>query len=69
MGDARNNKNPTGEEYVKNIARKAKKAYWLNTENFNEWGKADSLAFEYAKYFKMYEVLSAADLVNFINIM
>ena len=69
MGDARNNKNPTGEEYIKNISRKAKKAYWLNTEEFNKWGKADSLAFEYAKYFKMYEILNAADLVNFINIM
>lgn len=67
MGDARNNNNESGEEFVKNIARKAKKAYWLNTEPFEEWGNSDSLAYKYAKYFKMFEVLNTAQLINFID--
>lgn len=69
MGDARNNANDPGIEYVKNIARKAKKAYWLNTEEFSKWGVKDSLAFEYSKFFKMYEVLNASDLIGFINLI
>lgn len=69
MGDARNNANDPGLEYVKNIARRAKKAYWLNTEPFDKWGYKDSLAFEYAKFFKMYEVLNASDLIGFINLI
>lgn len=67
MGDARNNNNSTGVSYVKNIARKAKKAYWLNTENFDRWGDGDSIAYKYAKYFKMYETINTNQLLNFIE--
>lgn len=69
MGDARNNKNSSGEEYIKNISRKSKKAYWLNTEPFYDWGNSDSEAYIYAKYFKMFEVLNTAQLINFIDKM
>lgn len=67
MGDCRNNKNKPGLEYLKNISRKAKSCYWLNTEKFKKWGQGDSLALEYAKYAKMYEVLNTNDLIYFIN--
>lgn len=67
MGDARNNDNNSGIEYVKNITRKAKMSYWLNTEDYNKWGYADSIAFEYAKYFKMFEIRNSANLINFIQ--
>ena len=69
MGDARNNKNDKGIEYVKNIARRSKSFYWLNTEIYNKWGKADSLAFDYMKFGRMFETLNVADLLYFINTM
>lgn len=67
MGDARNNQNNKGLDYLKNISRKVKSCYWLNTEEFEKWGKADSLAFDYLKYTKMYEVLNTVELIHFIN--
>ncbi|MCD7894164.1 MAG: VWA domain-containing protein [Erysipelotrichaceae bacterium] len=67
IGDARNNHNPTGEEIMKNIARRVKKAYWLNTESYNKWNTADSLASLYGKYFNMHEMLNAKDLIQFIQ--
>ena len=50
IGDARNNKNASGEDYVKAIARKAKKAFWLNTEEVDKWNHGDSIMGVYAKY-------------------
>ncbi|MCD7951056.1 MAG: VWA domain-containing protein [Erysipelotrichaceae bacterium] len=67
MGDGRNNRNPTGENIVKNIARRVKKAYWLNTESKYKWNQADSLASLYGKYFKMYEILNTNDLIHFVQ--
>ena len=67
MGDARNNKNATAEEFMKNIGHRAKKCIWLNTEKTNEWDKADSIASVYGKYAKMYEVVNAGELIEFIE--
>ena len=67
MGDARNNKNQTGEYELKNICRKAKCAYWLNTEKTAKWDKMDSIASLYGKYAKMYETTTPADLLWFIQ--
>lgn len=69
IGDARNNNNPHGTEYLKDISRRAKSCYWLNTEKMNEWGCADSLAYEYAEFAKMYEVLNVKDIISVINEM
>lgn len=69
IGDARNNKNETGEEYLKNISRKAKKCYWLNTEPIDEWNKYDSIIDIYSEYAKTYEVDSAMKLLTFISNM
>lgn len=69
MGDARNNKNDTAEEYMKNIGHLAKKCYWLNTEKYDEWDKADSLATLYGKYSTMYEVINTMELIGFIENM
>ena len=44
IGDARNNKNDAGENYIKNICRKAKCAYWLNTDDRKKWDQGDSIA-------------------------
>ena len=67
MGDARNNQNPKSEEELKNICRKAKKAFWLNTEISEKWGKNDSVAYEYSRYAKMYETTNLRDLLWFIQ--
>jgi len=67
IGDARNNSNDTGVEYLKNIARKAKKALWLNTEPYYYWGVKDSVATEYAKYFSMHEVTTPMALIEAIE--
>lgn len=67
MGDARNNQNQPMYETLKNICRKAKRAYWLNTERQKLWNKADSIAGGYARYAKMYEVVNTSQLVGFIQ--
>ena len=52
---------------LKNICRKAKKAFWLNTEISEKWGKNDSVAYEYSRYAKMYETTNLRDLLWFIQ--
>ena len=67
IGDARNNKNPSGEEYVKRIARKARKAYWLDTEEREKWNKADSIIDVYGKYMdRVAETVSTRQLLDFL---
>ena len=67
MGDARNNKNMKGDNYLKSISRKAKKCYWLNTEEHTKWGVADSVAYDYMKYTKMFEIINLSQLIYFIE--
>lgn len=62
IGDARNNKNPSGEEYFKAVSRKAKKTIFLNTEHNREWDSGDSIAKIYAKYSNMLQVTNLAEL-------
>lgn len=69
IGDARNNKNDSGEEFMKNICRKAKSAYWLNTDTKDKWDEGDSIASVYGHYAKMYEVLNTKQLLGFIEKM
>lgn len=68
IGDARNNKNASGEDYVKAIARKAKKAFWLNTEKTEEWNHGDSIIGTYAKYMtKVAQTVTPAELLGFLE--
>ena len=57
IGDARNNKNDPGLEYVRAISRKAKKAFWLNTDPYNKWDQGDSIISLYKPY--MNEIICA----------
>lgn len=69
IGDARNNKNASGEDYMKAIARKAKKAFWLNTENRGLWDKGDSIMNVYAKYMtRVVQVETPTELLGFLSI-
>ena len=64
----RNNKNASGEDYVKAIARKAKKAFWLNTEEVDKWNYGDSIMGVYAKYMtKVAQTVTPAELLGFLE--
>lgn len=68
IGDVRNNKNPSGEEYVKAIARKAKKAFWLNPEDMADWNQGDSIIGTYARYMtEVVQTTTAAELLGFLE--
>lgn len=67
MGDARNNKNDPAYDYFKNICRRAKRSYFLNTDNMEEWDHGDSIASGYAQYTKMFEVTNTRELLGFIE--
>lgn len=69
IGDARNNKNDAGRDYIRNICRKAKCAYWLNTDVREKWDQGDSIASVYGKYAKMYETTNVKELLGFISEM
>ena len=68
IGDARNNKNDSGKDYVKAIARKAKKAFWLNTEEVELWDTGDSIISTYAKYMtKTVQTVTPEELLGFLG--
>ena len=68
IGDARNNKNASGEDYVKALARKAKKAFWLNTEPADKWNHGDSIMGTYSKYMtKIAQTANPAELLGFLE--
>ena len=67
LGDYRNNKNPSGTEWMKNIHARAKKMFFLNTEQAAKWNQRDSIASVYAAFAPMYEIQTPADLIRFIS--
>lgn len=68
IGDARNNQNPSEAETFKNIVRRGKKTYWLNTEKKSQWSHGDSIFSEYARYCTKYaEAISPAELIGFLT--
>jgi len=67
IGDARNNANPTGEEYIKAISRRAKKTYWMNTDIKDKWNQGDSVIGKYAPYMDtVTEVRTTQELLAFL---
>ncbi|WP_066635940.1 VWA domain-containing protein [Desulfolucanica intricata] len=50
LGDARNNWNPTGEEYLEVIKKASKKIIWLNPAPLEKWNTEDSIINIYAPY-------------------
>ena len=67
IGDARNNANPSGLQYLRAVVDKAKTSWWLNTEGADEWGTGDSVAPQYSSVLPMHEVVTLAQLVDFIE--
>ena len=67
IGDARNNSNDTKENIIKEIAAKANKCYWLNTEKREEWNIGDSVIDVYAKYMdEVAEIVKTSQFMRFI---
>lgn len=67
MGDARNNNREPSYREFRAICRRAKRAYFLNTEKTALWNTADSIAGGYARYAKMYETINVSELAGFIR--
>ena len=68
IGDARNNRNQSGEEFIRKVCRKAKHSYWLNTEERSLWDTADSIISLYAPYMdQVREVVNVGELLAFLQ--
>ena len=53
---------------MKAIARKAKKAFWLNTEEVDKCNYGDSIMGVYAKYMtKVAQTVTPAELLGFLE--
>ena len=66
MGDARGNRHDPKIYEFRAMCRKAKRAYWLNTEPVNEWDTADSDASLYGTYADMFETVNPKEIMEFI---
>ncbi|MBQ3422085.1 MAG: VWA domain-containing protein, partial [Romboutsia sp.] len=68
LGDARNNKNKPGTEFLSNIQRKAKSTIWLNTEEKPKWNVNDSIIGIYSEYMnEVHEILTTNDIIQFLE--
>lgn len=68
LGDARNNKNDSGVEYVKAIKERAKSVMWLNTEEKSKWNKQDSIIGLYGEHMTaVHQILTTNDLIKFLE--
>lgn len=68
FGDARNNKNDTGIEYIKSLKEKCKSIIWLNPEEKRKLNATDSIIGKYEPYIdNLYEVLDVKDLIDFME--
>lgn len=62
LGDARTNMSDPNLAAVRELARSARRVYWLNPEPRAQWGTGDSAAPEYAELVEMHECRTARQL-------
>ena len=68
LGDARNNKNKSGIEYLKAIKDQARAVMWLNTEEKEKWDTGDSIIGIYKQQLtSVHEILTTNDLIKFLE--
>ncbi|MEU3520292.1 VWA domain-containing protein [Streptomyces sp. NPDC006654] len=67
LGDARTNNLDPNLGAVREIARQARRVYWLNPEQRSLWGTGDSAAREYAALVEMHECRTARQLSGLIG--
>ncbi|WP_251096006.1 VWA domain-containing protein [Streptomyces sp. Caat 7-52] len=66
LGDARTNMSDPNLPAVREIARQARRVYWLNPEPRDRWGTGDSAASAYADLVEMHECRTARQLSTLI---
>ncbi|WP_079176926.1 VWA domain-containing protein [Streptomyces sp. MUSC 14] len=62
LGDARTNMSDPNLAAVREVARRARRVYWLNPEPQDRWGTGDSAAPAYAELVEMHECRTARQL-------
>ncbi|MEU0334395.1 VWA domain-containing protein [Streptomyces sp. NPDC006193] len=62
LGDARTNRSDPNLAAVRDLARRARRVYWLNPEPRDRWGTGDSAAPAYAESAEMHECRTARQL-------
>ncbi|MFI2204331.1 VWA domain-containing protein [Streptomyces sp. NPDC020192] len=62
LGDARTNMSDPNLPAVREVARRARRVYWLNPEPRGQWGTGDSAAPAYAELVEMHECRTARQL-------
>ncbi len=68
LGDARNNYRASGTWALEDVARRARRVYWLNPERRALWDTGDSVASAYAAHVhEMVEVRNLAQLSRFVQ--
>ncbi|MEV5174295.1 VWA domain-containing protein [Streptomyces flaveolus] len=66
LGDARTNMSDPNLPAVRELARRARRVYWLNPEPRDRWGTGDSAAPAYAELVEMHECRTARQLGGLI---
>ncbi len=67
LGDGRNNYRASGVATLKQLAARARHAYWLNPEPAAYWGSGDSAVAQYGEVVEMVEVRNAVQLEDFVQ--
>ncbi|MFJ4803202.1 vWA domain-containing protein [Streptomyces murinus] len=67
LGDARTNQSDPNLPAVREIARRARRVYWLNPEPAGQWGTGDSAAPAYAGLVEMHECRTARQLGGLVG--
>lgn len=67
IGDARSSRSLLFEEYLRNICRRVRKTFWLNTEPGTNWDIMDSAASSCAAYADMWEITTPEKWMHFLN--
>ncbi|MEW2275091.1 vWA domain-containing protein [Streptomyces griseofuscus] len=67
LGDARTNQSDPNLPAVREIARRARRVYWLNPEPTGQWGTGDSAAPAYADLVEMHECRTARQLGGLVG--
>ncbi len=65
IGDARNNRNDPALDEFKAMSRKARSAFWLNTEERADWDNGDSIIRKYEQYMdSVFETTNTDELIQ-----
>ncbi len=67
LGDARSNYSDLGVDVLKDLAGRARHAYWLNPEHPRHWDTGDSAAGPYGAVVPMVECRNLAQLSDFVR--